>query len=136
MKAGLFWSTILPHLTKGPLRTLKVAEPDKILLSSLFEIETFWFEGGGRFLLGANQPSTADLILVCELMQLEDRNRILSPYKKVQQWMEDTREATQPHFDEVHRYLSEIKKRLQKKRTLDGKSETESNLNPKVASKI
>ncbi|KAJ4823221.1 hypothetical protein Tsubulata_004481 [Turnera subulata] len=126
--SGLFWSTILPHLTKGPLRTLKVAEPDKILLSSLFEIETFWFEGGGRFLLGANQPSIADLVLVSELMQLEYRSRMLSPYKKVQQWMEDTREAAQPHFDEVHKYLSEIKKRVQMK--------TESNLKPKVASKM
>ncbi|KAL4384887.1 hypothetical protein GQ457_15G009520 [Hibiscus cannabinus] len=28
-------------------------------------------KGNGRFLLGGNQPSVADLCLVCEIMQLE-----------------------------------------------------------------
>lgn len=44
---------------------------EKVLFRSLAKIETFWLKGNGRFLLGSNQPSIADLSLVCEIMQLE-----------------------------------------------------------------
>lgn len=35
----------------------------------------------------------------------EERNRILGPYKKVQQWIENVKAAMNPHFDEVHQHL-------------------------------
>ncbi|XP_074333881.1 glutathione S-transferase T1-like [Apium graveolens] len=38
-----------------------------------------------------------------------DRNRILSPYKKVLQWIEDTKNATNPYFDELHSFILELK---------------------------
>ncbi|RVW16386.1 hypothetical protein VitviT2T_001988 [Vitis vinifera] len=108
----------------GPALGIKVnpqaaAEAEKLLFSSLSKIESFWLEGNGKFLLGSSQPSVADLSLVCEIMQLEilgdrERNRILGPYKKVQQWIENTKNATRPHFDEVHALLFGFKARLQK----------------------
>ncbi|XP_039056919.1 glutathione S-transferase T1-like [Hibiscus syriacus] len=67
------------HRTFNPER---VAEGEKILSAALSKIESFWLEGNGPFLLGVNQPSIADLSLVCDIMQLElldeaDRNRLL-----------------------------------------------------------
>jgi glutathione S-transferase len=45
-----------------------------------------------------------------------DRNRILGPHKKIQQWIEDTKNATKPHFDEVHQALVAAKVKLQMQR--------------------
>ncbi|GMJ15034.1 glutathione S-transferase THETA 1 [Hibiscus trionum] len=112
-------NTVLAPMFCRPFNPEGAAEGEKLLSAALSKIESFWLEGNGPFLLSANQPSIADLSLVCEIMQLElldeaDRNRLLSPYKKVQQWIENTRNATNPHFDEVHKSLKEIKEQLQK----------------------
>ncbi|KAB5564494.1 hypothetical protein DKX38_004548 [Salix brachista] len=42
-----------------------------------------------------------------------DRNRILGPFKKIQRWIEDTKNATNPYFDEVHQSLFAAKAKLQ-----------------------
>ena len=54
-----------------PLNPEAAAKGKKILSSSLSKIESFWLKGSGRCLVGSNQPSIADLSLVCETMQLE-----------------------------------------------------------------
>ncbi|XVF10616.1 hypothetical protein REPUB_Repub07fG0198000 [Reevesia pubescens] len=100
-----------------PLNPQAAAEAKKLLSASLSKIETIWLKGNGHFLLGGNQPSIADLSLVCEIMQLEvldekDRASLLGPHKKVQQWIENTRNATKPHFDEVHKILMKVKEKL------------------------
>ncbi|KAL9434415.1 hypothetical protein AB3S75_029120 [Citrus x aurantiifolia] len=106
-----------------PLNPEAAAEAEKILSSSLSKIESFWLKGSGRFLVGSNQPSIADISLVCEIMELElldeeDRTRLLGPHKKVQEWIESTRRATRPHFDEVHKVLFKVKEKLQKQQLL------------------
>ncbi|XP_055961534.1 glutathione S-transferase T1-like, partial [Mercurialis annua] len=59
----------------------------------------------------------------------EDRNRILSPHKKVEQWIEDTKQVTRPHFDEVHKVIFKAKERFQKQRSMGAtNSETEPKL--------
>ncbi|KAM7276636.1 hypothetical protein ACFE04_018502 [Oxalis oulophora] len=93
-------------------------EAEQVLASSLSKIESFWLKETGCFLFGANQPSIADLSMVCEIMQFElldekDRTRILGPHKKVQKWIENTRDATKPHFDEVNEILPKVKAILQ-----------------------
>ncbi|KAK8503801.1 hypothetical protein V6N13_021585 [Hibiscus sabdariffa] len=95
-----------------------VAEGEKFLSASLSKIESFWLKDKGQFLLGENKPSIADLSLVCDIMQLEvldeaDRDRLLGPYKKVEQWIENTRSAANPHFDEVHKILLKVKEKRQ-----------------------
>ncbi|GAB4834401.1 Glutathione S-transferase theta-1 [Ancistrocladus abbreviatus] len=97
------------------------AECDKILVASLSKIESFWLQGNGKFLLGNDQPSIADLSLVSEIMQLEvleekERIRILDPFKKVQRWIQDVKDATRPHFDEVHEVLFETAAIIDKQR--------------------
>ncbi|KAL1830089.1 hypothetical protein DCAR_0209497 [Daucus carota subsp. sativus] len=100
-----------------PLNPRVAARAEKLLSGSLAKIESIWLKGKGRFLVGSSQPSIADLSLVCEIMQLElldkeDRNRLLGPHKKVQQWIEDTRHATRPYFDEMHNILFKVKEKL------------------------
>ncbi|XVF51502.1 hypothetical protein PTKIN_Ptkin04bG0190100 [Pterospermum kingtungense] len=118
--AYVLHTTLAP--TRGlPLNPQAAAEAEKFISSSLSKIESIWLKGNERFLLGGNNPSIADLSLVCEITQLEvldekDRNRLLGPHKKVQQWIENTRNATQPHFDEVHNILMRVKERLQNQR--------------------
>ncbi|KAK4797226.1 hypothetical protein SAY86_029552 [Trapa natans] len=119
-------STLAPAfgLSLNPEAATKAAE---VLSSSLSTIESIWLKGKGRFLLGGFQPTIADLSLVCEIMQLEvldekDRDRFLGPHKKVQEWIENTRKATQPHFDEVHKILMKAKMMLQARRTASGKA--------------
>ncbi|XP_061373747.1 glutathione S-transferase T1-like [Gastrolobium bilobum] len=110
-------NTVLAPILGLPLNQQAAAEAENILISSLSKIENIWLKGNGRYLLGGLQPSIADLSLVCEIMQLElldekDRDRILGPHKKVQQWIESTRNATRPHFDEVHNVLYKLKMKL------------------------
>ncbi|CAI9288885.1 unnamed protein product [Lactuca saligna] len=113
---GLVFNTILAPLFGLPSNLETAKESEKLLMKSLSKLENFWLNDG-TFLVGSSQPSIADLSLVCEIMQLQllsetDCNRILSPYKKVVEWMEDTKKATAPHFDEVHEFLFEAQKRI------------------------
>ncbi|XP_027342611.1 glutathione S-transferase T1-like isoform X2 [Abrus precatorius] len=117
--------TVLGPATGRPLNSKAAAEAERVLLSSLSKLEDVWLNGDGRFLLGGSQPSIADLSLVCELMQLEDRSRILSPYKKVLQWIENTRTATNPYFEDVHSILYRAKKKFEQQRSKVAESGTE-----------
>lgn len=123
-------NTVLGPALGRPLNPEAAAEAEKVLLSSLSKLEDIWLNGDGHFLLGGFQPSIADLSLVCELTQLEvldekDRDRILFPYKKVLQWIEDTRTATNPLFEEVHNILYRAKKKFQQQRSRVAKTGTE-----------
>ncbi|XP_010553511.1 PREDICTED: glutathione S-transferase T1 [Tarenaya hassleriana] len=120
--AGYVLNTVLAPSLGLPLNPRAAAEAEKLLSKSLSKLETFWLKGSNsKFLLSSNQPSIADLSLVCELMQLQvleekDRLRLLGPYEKVQKWIENTRNVTMPHFDEVHEILFKAKERIQKQR--------------------
>ncbi|XP_054808450.1 glutathione S-transferase T1-like [Prosopis cineraria] len=119
-------NTVLAPFLGLPLNQQAAAEAKKLLCSSLSTLENVWLKGNGRFLLGGFQPSIADLSLVCEIMQLElldekDRDCILGPHEKVQHWIESTRNATKPHFDEVHNVLYMLKTRIRVKTALPSK---------------
>ncbi|XP_051119067.1 glutathione S-transferase T1 [Andrographis paniculata] len=123
--AGYVLNSCLAPALGLPLNPVAAAEAEKILSASLSKIESVWLKGKGRFLLGSTQPSIADLSLVCEIMQLElldekDRERILGPYERVLKWIEDTKNVTRPHFDEVHLILFKVKEKLKKLRPENG----------------
>ncbi|KAL1364436.1 hypothetical protein HN51_012628 [Arachis hypogaea] len=126
----LIHTTLAPALGRQ-LNPKAAIEAEKVLLSSLKALEDFWLNGDdGGFLCDNTQPSVADLSMVCELMQLEvlderDRSRILSPYKKVLQWIENTRTATNPHFEEVHNILYRVKKKLEQQRARTAETGTD-----------
>ncbi|KAI3959203.1 hypothetical protein MKW92_001526 [Papaver armeniacum] len=111
---GIVINTILGPALGMPTSPEAAAEAEKVLTSSLSKIESVWLNESGDFLLGNKEPSIADIILVCEIMQFEllhekDRIRVLTPFKKVLKWVEDTRVATSPHFEEVHKTLLALK---------------------------
>nr|XP_043614107.1 glutathione S-transferase T1-like [Erigeron canadensis] len=111
---GLLLNTALVALNPRPPSRQAAEEAEKLLLKSLSFIENVLLKDG-RFLCGRSQPSIADISFVCEIMELElllqeDHDRIFSPYKKVLQWVEDTKSATAPHFDDVHRDLYDQQK--------------------------
>ncbi|KAK9036570.1 hypothetical protein V6N11_078565 [Hibiscus sabdariffa] len=116
---GIIYQNTIPVSVLGRrFNPEAVAEGEKFLSASLSKIESFWLKDKGQFLLGGNKPSIADLSLVCDIMQLEvldetDRDRLLGPYKKVEQWIENTRSAANPHFDEVHKILIKAKEKRQ-----------------------
>lgn len=62
------------------------------------------------------------LFSICQLLDEKDRIRILGPHKKVQQWVENTKTATSPCFDEVHNVLFKAKARFQEQRAKSGSS--------------
>ncbi|KAL9266028.1 Glutathione S-transferase T1-like protein [Drosera capensis] len=104
---GFIFNTLLAPLFGVPPNPAAAAEGEKTLIASLLTIETFWLQGEGKFLCGNDQPSIADLALSSEVFQLQmmkdvDYNRIVSPFKKVLQWVEHVKNATQPHFDDVY----------------------------------
>lgn len=68
-------------------------------------------------------------------MDEKDRDRILGPHKKVKQWIEDTNQATRPHFDEVHAILFKLKAKLQK-RLLEANNKIESGTKTVLPSKM
>ncbi|KAL1569065.1 Glutathione S-transferase theta-1 [Salvia divinorum] len=62
-----------------------------------------------------------------ELVDDKDRERILGPHKRVMRWIDDTKNATRPHFDEVHSVLYKVKEKLQSQRAV---GETRKNVLP------
>ncbi|KAK4338410.1 hypothetical protein RND71_042897 [Anisodus tanguticus] len=136
----VFYSVSAPAVGL-PLNTKAAARTEKNLIASLATIESVWLQKKGRFLLGNDQPSIADLSLACEIMTLEivdekDRERILGPFKRVLKWLDDTKNAMEPHFEEVHSTLSEIKEKLQKQRNAAGSKITQSGRKPDLQSKM
>lgn len=101
-------------------------EAEKLLSSSLSNIESIWLKGDAKFLLGNPRPSIADLSLVCEIMQLEllydeDRKRILEPHPKIMEWVENVKNATHPYFEEVHEALYRAKAKLHSRKSAEAK---------------
>jgi len=71
-----------------------------------------------------------------QLLNGKDRDRILGPHKKVQQWIESTRNATRPHFDEVHKILYKLKTKLSEKQSNQADSVMESRIRTPLTSKM
>ncbi|XP_060207083.1 glutathione S-transferase T1-like [Lycium barbarum] len=139
--AGYVSKSVLAPAIGLPLNPQAAAKAEKILIASLAKIESVWLQKKGRFLLGSDQPSIADLSLACEIMQLEvvdekDRERILGPFKRVQKWLNDTKNAMAPHFEEVHSILAEVEEKLQKQRNAIGSRITEAGRKPDLHSKM
>lgn len=74
ISAGYVLNSVLAPALGLPLDLQAAAKAKNVLTNSLSTLETFWLKGNSKFLLGSNQPSIADLSLVCELMQLQVHN--------------------------------------------------------------
>lgn len=61
----------LTPLIGQPLNPQPTVKAKKLFSSSLSKIENIWLKNEGKFLQKGNQPSIADLNLVCEIMELK-----------------------------------------------------------------
>jgi len=66
----------------------------------------------------------------------KDRERIIGPYKRVLKWMDDTKNAMEPHFQEVHVILFKAKEKFQRQRYDVGSSIPQSSIKPEFHSKM
>ncbi|KAI0493735.1 hypothetical protein KFK09_023859 [Dendrobium nobile] len=110
-------NTVLAPVFGRTLNPQSATEAEKLLTSSLSNIESIWLKGDAKFLLGNLGPSIADLSLACEIMQSQlwydkDRERILGPHPKILRWVENVKNATDPYFEEVHGVLYRTKAML------------------------
>ncbi|EFJ38715.1 hypothetical protein SELMODRAFT_270213 [Selaginella moellendorffii] len=100
--AGLFFNEVLAPYLGIPKDESKLAEFDKTLQASVDTIENVWLEEGGKFLCGESEITIADLILACEIIQLEvlkDKYAsLVGPRDKLKKWMLDVEEAASPYF--------------------------------------
>jgi len=71
-----------------------------------------------------------------QLLDEKDHDRILGPYKKVQQWIESTKNATKPHFHEVHNVLYKLKLRLSLKKSSQTDEEMKSGIKAPITSRM
>ncbi|KAG1362652.1 glutathione S-transferase T1 [Cocos nucifera] len=134
-------NSILAPVLGRPLNSQAANEAETVLNSSLSKIESVWLKGNAKFLLGNSKPSIADLSLVCEIMQLEvlydkDRQRILGPHKKIPQWIDNVKYATNPHFEEVHEVLYKLKPRLHSRLASVSNHNIEQSMKAKLSSKL
>lgn len=101
----------------------RVAEAVATLRSALRQLDTVWLaaphlplpvssstpSSTGPFIAGRDVPSVADLILGCEVSQLEllgeeepTMTALLAPHPALRAWLNAVRAATAPHWDDVH----------------------------------
>ncbi|KAG6556459.1 hypothetical protein Mapa_002404 [Marchantia paleacea] len=90
---------------------------EKIMYNSMKLLEESYLTEEGSFLLGASQPSIADLLLSCEVKQTcllaeADREKVLGGKPKVAKWLKALEETTAPHFVEVHSLVHSVAKYL------------------------
>lgn len=118
-------NTVLAPALGMPPNLEAASKGEKVLCASLEKIEALWLNESGPFLLGNAQPSIADLVFVCEIMQIEFlgdevHDRILGPCEKVKHWKEATKVATSPYFDEMHEAVFAVKEMFKKKQAESG----------------
>ncbi|GKB07574.1 glutathione S-transferase T1-like protein [Tanacetum coccineum] len=68
--AGLEFNTVIAPLYGMRHNPQLAIEAEKTLVRYLSKLENFWLKDG-QFLLGNSQPSTADISIACQVMQLE-----------------------------------------------------------------
>ncbi|EFJ31782.1 hypothetical protein SELMODRAFT_407994 [Selaginella moellendorffii] len=104
---GLFLAEVIFPMNGAPKDTKAIADAEKTLQSALSNIEDIWLDGNTNFLGGSSQPSVADLILSCEIMELELLGEekylsFLDSKKKIRKWLGNVKETLSPHFTDVH----------------------------------
>lgn len=87
----------------------------EIMQLEVEKLSSLWFPSKFIFHFMWFLPQTK--LIWNQIVEEKDRDRILSPYSKVQKWIDDTKKATMPHFDEIHAALFRLKQKLQKQRS-------------------
>ncbi|KAG6543989.1 hypothetical protein Mapa_014613 [Marchantia paleacea] len=93
---------------------------EKDMTVALNHLERTLLSREGPFLLGAWQPSIADVLLSCEVMQLKlltkrDCEAILDSRPKIRKWLQELENALDPHYAKLHVRVHSTAKFLESK---------------------
>lgn len=93
---------VAPALTGNPVNFKKVEELRKNFVKMLSDFEMYFLKDK-KFITG-DEISIADLFAVCELTELLacHEHGLYEKSPVVKSWVERVRQATNPHFDDVH----------------------------------
>ena len=93
----------MPAARKEPIDQSKVDRFKADLPEVIGHIDKYFLRGN-NYIGGNEDVSVADLLGVCELMQLYPvyEEEIYESNPNVKAWMQRVRERLQPHFDEGH----------------------------------
>lgn len=117
------WNYSIWSKKKKKGRILRSAK--KLVLFLMSKCKRFWL--GQRFTLSFfffRSFSMQQNIYIClstvlflclQVVNEEDRQRILDPHLKILQSIENVKNYTSPHFEEVHEVLYKVKERLQRR---------------------
>jgi glutathione S-transferase len=99
------------------------ARSEKILHAGLDLVETVLLSGPGKFLENGDEVSLADIVLLCQLKQLKvsdakTQEDILGSRAKIAAWMDAVENATNPHFEEVHKEIYAIAEKVEGSRKM------------------
>ena len=93
----------MPLARKGPIDQKKADRFIQDLPPVIEQIDKYFLKGQ-NYIGGNDDVSVADLLAVCELMQLYPVNEeaVYESNPNVSAWMLRVKERLQPHFDEGH----------------------------------
>ena len=93
----------MPLARKGPIDQKKADRFIQDLPPVIEQIDKYFLKGQ-NYIGGNDDVSVADLLAVCELMQLYPVNEeaVYESNPNVKAWMLRVKERLQPHFDEGH----------------------------------
>ena len=98
-----------PRLKHIPVDAEKLRRLEAQLAASLLLLETAFLPPDAAFLCGASAPSIADLLALCELMQVWAVGydwRTTRP--RLARWADAVADRLRPHFDDVNAVLYRV----------------------------
>ncbi|KAL2649935.1 hypothetical protein R1flu_018063 [Riccia fluitans] len=104
-------------LPRGPDALIKFHETNMTTAMDLVE-EYYLKPEEGPFLLGASQPSLADILFAFEYTQTqflprEEQEKFLGSRSKTKKWLEVVEKSFAPHFGEVHKKFPDLIKKIE-----------------------
>ncbi|KAL5016342.1 hypothetical protein ScPMuIL_005931 [Solemya velum] len=93
---------IVPKLKNKPINKKKVEFYRTAVRETVKHLQNYFLKG--RPYLCGEEMSIADLLAVCELMQLDSvlEEELYKSNQEVKQWVDRVKIRLQPHFDEAH----------------------------------
>ncbi|KAL2649932.1 hypothetical protein R1flu_018060 [Riccia fluitans] len=112
-----------PHLWKAERDDSKVKSSEEKMIAAMNLVEEFFLKPEGPFLLGASQPSIADVVFACEYTQTlflpkAEEEKLLSERPKTKKWLEVMELSLTPHYTEAHKTLPDLIKMVEAVRSV------------------
>jgi glutathione S-transferase len=96
---------IIPKMTGQPINQDRVRKCREGVTKMVGQLESYFLKSNPY--IGGDELSIADLLGICELMQLYacQENGLYEKSPVVKSWMEKVKQETNPYFDEAHKVV-------------------------------